>query len=218
MTKAAPDWERIEAQYRTGTLTTRQIAAEHGISHTAINKRAKAHDWTRDLSAQVRAKADALVSRALVSTEVSSQAKATEKLTVEVEAQVQARIRIAHRTDIARNRELAATLLAELQAQTGERDLIEQMREALSEGEQSQTKDRLMEAWRRVMGLPGRADTLRKLAETLRIVVAMEREALGLDKADAGGAERQLGDLEIASKLAYFVELGRKRSAEQKPG
>jgi hypothetical protein len=39
--KAAPDWERIEADYRAGLLSVREIAAAHGVSHTAIQKRAK---------------------------------------------------------------------------------------------------------------------------------------------------------------------------------
>ena len=44
---AAPDWERIELDYRAGVKTLRQIADEHGISHGAINKRAKRDGWER---------------------------------------------------------------------------------------------------------------------------------------------------------------------------
>lgn len=51
------DWERIELDYRAGIKTLRQIADEHGISHVAINKRAKRDDWTRDLSARTKANA-----------------------------------------------------------------------------------------------------------------------------------------------------------------
>ena len=54
--KAAPapakavDWERIELDYRAGIKTLRQIADENGITHGAINKRAKRDGWERDLS------------------------------------------------------------------------------------------------------------------------------------------------------------------------
>lgn len=51
--KAAPDWERIEADYRAGIKTLRQIADDHGITHGAINKRAKRDGWSRDLSARL---------------------------------------------------------------------------------------------------------------------------------------------------------------------
>lgn len=57
--KPPPDWERIEIDFRAGVLSTREIAQAHGISHTAINKRAKAYGWDRDLSAKIKAKADA---------------------------------------------------------------------------------------------------------------------------------------------------------------
>ena len=39
--KPAPDWEKIEADYRAGIKTLRQIAGEHGVTHGAINKRAQ---------------------------------------------------------------------------------------------------------------------------------------------------------------------------------
>ena len=74
--KAAPaDWERIELDYRAGVKTLRQIADEHGITHGAINKRAKRDGWERDLSDKIQRKPDALVSKAAVSTEVSKAAK-----------------------------------------------------------------------------------------------------------------------------------------------
>ena len=50
--KPAPDWEKIEADYRAGIKTLRQIAGEHGVTHGAINKRAKRDGWSRaDLAA-----------------------------------------------------------------------------------------------------------------------------------------------------------------------
>jgi DNA-binding MurR/RpiR family transcriptional regulator len=66
------DWEAIEKQYRAGVLTVREIARQGGVSHTAINKRAKDSGWPRDLTAKVRE----AVSTGLVSTEVSSTADA----------------------------------------------------------------------------------------------------------------------------------------------
>ncbi|MCA7082044.1 hypothetical protein KZ686_17675 [Cupriavidus cauae] len=45
MTKAKDiDWVAVEATYRAGTEPVTAIAAKHCISHTAINKRAKAQD------------------------------------------------------------------------------------------------------------------------------------------------------------------------------
>ncbi|HEY4292069.1 GIY-YIG nuclease family protein [Luteibacter sp.] len=47
--KKAPDWERIEADYRAGLLSVREIAAAQGVSHVAIGKRAKRDGWERSL-------------------------------------------------------------------------------------------------------------------------------------------------------------------------
>ena len=39
--RPAIDWEKIEREYRAGQLSVVEIGRQHGISHTAINKRAK---------------------------------------------------------------------------------------------------------------------------------------------------------------------------------
>ncbi len=36
-----PDWEAIESAYRAGVMSLREIASQHGISDTAVRKRAK---------------------------------------------------------------------------------------------------------------------------------------------------------------------------------
>ena len=46
-TTDSPNWHSIELAYSAGRQSVRQIAIEHGISHTAINKRAKTHKWSR---------------------------------------------------------------------------------------------------------------------------------------------------------------------------
>lgn len=48
------DWERIEAEYRAGQLSLREIARAHGITEGAIRKKAKAGGWDRDLADKVR--------------------------------------------------------------------------------------------------------------------------------------------------------------------
>ena len=116
--KAAPDWERIEADYRAGILSTREIASAAGVSHTAINKRAKKDGWVRDLKARIQAKAEELVSRREVSKEVSSQQAATERQIIEANAERIAQVRGEHRADIQRVRALALNLLGELEGQS----------------------------------------------------------------------------------------------------
>jgi len=48
------DWEAIEREFRAGQLSVVEIGRQHGLSHTAINKRAKRDGWTRNLADKVR--------------------------------------------------------------------------------------------------------------------------------------------------------------------
>jgi thioredoxin-like negative regulator of GroEL len=41
------DWEGIERDYRAGAMSVRDIARWYSVSHTAINKKAKAEKWVR---------------------------------------------------------------------------------------------------------------------------------------------------------------------------
>ncbi|WP_456281610.1 hypothetical protein M1D55_19400 [Cupriavidus sp. JZ107] len=63
------DWVAVEAAYRAGTEPVTAIAAKHGISHTAINKRAKAQGWIRNPGTAKRALVEAHFSGAAPSAE-----------------------------------------------------------------------------------------------------------------------------------------------------
>ena len=43
-----PDWNRIEAAFRAGSMSLRQIGAAHGISEGTIRARAKKAGWVRE--------------------------------------------------------------------------------------------------------------------------------------------------------------------------
>lgn len=77
------DWELIEAEYRAGVKSMQEIADEHGISKGAIGNKAKKFDWVRDLSAKVKAKAEALVNESLMNESVNTKRKFTEKEVIE---------------------------------------------------------------------------------------------------------------------------------------
>ena len=100
MTTKQPDWEAIERAYRAGLLSVREIATSCGVSHTAIQKRAKANGWERDLKAKIKAKADSLVAKREVATQVASKSVETEREIIEVNAEVIANIRMGQRGDI----------------------------------------------------------------------------------------------------------------------
>ncbi len=184
--KKPADWERIELDYRAGIKTLRQIADEHGITHGAINKRAKRDGWERDLSEKIQAKADALVSKAAVSSEVSTDTRIREKAVIDANAQAVADVRLGHRKDIQRARTLTNALLDELQLQT-DRDTLINLQEVgeLLRSPDDNGMDKLNDLYQKVITLPERSKTMKTLAESLQKLVDMERTAFGMDAKDA---------------------------------
>lgn len=199
--RAAPDWEQIELDYRAGIKTLRQIAAEHGISHGAINKRAKREGWERDLKAKIQSKADSLVSKAAVSRPVSTETSVSEREVVEANASAVAQVRLAHRRDISRTRNITMALLEELEHQTGAETvaMLEQLGEMLRQ-EDDKGVDRLNDLYQKVISLPGRAKTMKDLGESLRVLVTLERQAFGLDDKDNAPADGLTSLLHSISK------------------
>lgn len=161
--KAAPDWERIELDYRAGIKSLRQIADDHGISEGAVRKRAKRDDWTRDLSGRIQDKAEQLVRKEAVRSLVRTDGAITERVLVEANAKAAADIRLSHRRDIARAKGVANGLLDELE-----------------DGAQ-------------MYELDARVKMAKTLAETLRITVDMERQAFGMDAKGADSSPGSAG-------------------------
>jgi uncharacterized membrane protein YheB (UPF0754 family) len=195
--KAAPDWERIEADYRAGLLSVREIAVAHGVSHVGIAKRAKRDGWTRDLSKRIQDKAEQLVTTRTVTNELPEERAVTDRAIVEANAEVIANIRLAHRKDISRSRTLAMALLAELEQQTGSIDLFEQLGELLRSPDDKGI-DKLNDLYQKVISTPGRIDGMKKLAETLKNLIGLEREAYGLKTGEDGGGE------DVPTSLDHF--------------
>lgn len=180
--KKPVDWERIENEYRAGLLSVREIAANHGVSHVAIGKRAKRDSWERDLNARIRAKADALVTSATVTREVTAERAVTDRAIIEANAEVIANVRLAHRKDIGRARTLAMDLLNELEIQTTHRELIDKLGEMLSSGD-SGISDKMLNAYHAITSLPGRTKTMKDLGDTLHKLIGLEREAYNIGDA-----------------------------------
>lgn len=183
--KKQPDWERIEADYRAGILSLREIASDQNISEGAIRKRAKRDNWARDLSEKVRSRAEELVRKAEVRSEVRTETRIDERVLIEAGAEAIAAVKLAHRADIRRYRYLVNQLLSELEEQTGNLDDFHKLSELLADPEAE--RDRLDDVYRKVISLPSRTKTMKDLADTLKTLIALERESYNI--ADAQKVE-----------------------------
>ncbi|MGL0761246.1 hypothetical protein ACJO73_07165 [Citrobacter freundii] len=176
---ATPDWEAIESAYRAGVLSLREIASQHGISDTAIRKRAKKEEWTRDLAAKVKAKADDLVRKREVRAKVRSENQISERELVEATAEAIANVRMEHRGDIKRARELANLLFSELSAECADVEALHKLGELmLSPDEKGQ--DKLNDLYHKIISMPQRVKSMKDLSDTLKTLIGLEREAYSI--------------------------------------
>ena len=203
--KKAPDWERIEADFRAGLLSLREIAAANpGVNHVAIDRRAKKLGWTRDLGQKIKAKADDLVTRRTVTADVTAKQPVSEREIIDAGAEAIARVRLSHRTDIGRSRALVMALLAELDVQTGSVDLYRELGELMFKPDDKGV-DKLNDLYRKIISLSGRVDNAKKLSEALKNLIGLEREAYGLKSA----ASESGGDAETVDIPANAIEASR---------
>ena len=185
--KPAVDWEGIERDYRAGLLTLRQIGEQHGVTHGAINKRAKRDGWDRDLSAKIKAKAESLVSKQAVSKEVSKERKVSEQAIIEANAQAITNVILSHRTGIGRLRAIAESLMVKLE---------------LPESE---------------IKFPDQVASVKSLSETLKNLIGLERQAFNVDQAGTpkeGIDTDEVPVLEVARRI-LFLMAGANKSLEK---
>lgn len=153
------DYGRIETGWREGIKSVPQLAAEYTdetgqtITQAAIRKHFVKLGIPRDLSAKIKAKADAMVSAATVSGSVSVDGNETlpaEAAIIASAATTSANVQLSHRADIRKLRERVQGYETELDACQDD--------------------------------LGKRVTILKNLVDTQCRLIAAEREAFGMDK------------------------------------
>ena len=185
------DWDALEPHYRAGIRTLRDLSVAYGPSPATIVKHANKHKWTRNLKAKIQARADALVNADAVNKAgkqiQSKSAKAAEALVVEVEGTVQSRIRLEQRHDIGRGRNLVMVMLSELESMTQSPMLLKDLQACLAQCQAGEdiphavlTKADILLG--QALTLDSRAGVLKSLTDSLGRLVALEREAYGINR------------------------------------
>jgi len=139
MTTKQPDWEAIERAYRAGALSLRTIAAEHGVAHNTIMKRAGKEGWQRDLTSKVRTAVKDKVTRAVtVSGDQSS--VVTDAQIIDIASTQGADVVLAHMSGLARWRAITEKLCLALQGIEVTEDNIGDFSRSLNAGVDAQLK------------------------------------------------------------------------------
>lgn len=189
-----PDWEAIESAYRAGVMSIREIASQYEITHQAISKRAKKEGWERDLKAKVKARAENLVAKREVASLVATEKAISERQLIEANAEVIANVRMEHRGDIRRARELTNNLFDELSAECADVAALSKLGELMFSPDDN-GRDKLNEIYNSIISLPERVKSVKALSETLKNLVGLERQAYGLDEVQPNKTASQLSEL-----------------------
>ena len=117
--------------------------------------------------------------RAMVNSMVNTERQVSDKTLIEVAAATQTSIILEHRRVIGRIRVIFMSLLAELEALTSHKRLFEELGEVMKNGDLDQ--DRRNELYNRVIELPMRIASMKKLVEIVKTLIGLERETFGID-------------------------------------
>lgn len=201
------DWDAIEPQWRAGIKTKLQMSEEFGVSRAAMDKHFAKLGIDRDLTEKIRAKAEALVTQAQVTREVTAESVATERDIVDANATMQADAVLGQRKDISRSRGVVKKLFAELETQLDCADDFAKLGDLMASPDDNGT-DKLNELYRKVMSLPSRVDSAKKLADALRVLIELERKVLRI-KDDTGleDAAKKFGDGVAMSAMEAYSRM-----------
>lgn len=189
------NWVRIEAEYRSGIYSDRQIGGKHGISHTAVQKRAKKEGWTRDLAPRIALKRDQKLAQQAAHEKAAS---TTGEAMSEAVADVQVFIINKHRKASDRFQRVLGKMLKELEF-TG--DHIAELKDALpklAEENNSVDKTAIRKAFNDLASLPTRTTSIHKLTTSLAALVDIERRSHGIEdkqKSEEKSYEERLKEL-----------------------
>ncbi|RUR26833.1 hypothetical protein ELY33_17140 [Vreelandella andesensis] len=139
MTKK-PDWEAIESAFRAGSLSIRNIADQHGVSDTAIRKRATKHGWQRDLTEQVQKAARDKLVRKKVREAGSQEQLRTDAEIIEEASTEAASVVLRHRAGLAQWRSISDKLCAALAEMDVNEDNHDKFSRSLNAGVDAQLK------------------------------------------------------------------------------
>jgi hypothetical protein len=167
------DWAWAQSAYQSGIMSIGDIAKELGESIGKLTAYAQRNGWVRDPAGPTRAK---LERQAVLAEQALVEQKKIERIT----AYQQAAVLRDHRADIQHARRLAQTLLAELTEISLNVALFDELGDALR-SEDDRGRDKLNDMYRKVLKLPERSATLASLAQTLKVLIMLERQAFDIE-------------------------------------
>lgn len=174
------DWELMRHDWVAGVKSVLQLSKEYDVSRAAILKHWDNEGIERNLASEIKAKADLLVTQSLVTPQVTQEMRVTKKQIVDANAQNNAAIQIGERKDVTKARTVVMSLLDELDSQVANKELYEKLGEMLFSPD-AKGIDKLNEIYSKVISFGGRVDGMKKLSDSLKVLIDLERRVYKID-------------------------------------
>lgn len=173
--EAAENYDYARRQYEAGVKSAKQIADEIGVSTVRLLRRASIEGWMRDPHAKTALAAELKATKQQLQ---DQQLERAERINVEMQAQVLVR----HRTDINDIKVVVKKLLTELRMMTEADGSLEDVAAELAacEGLTAKRQELLQKVYDKVLALPARVDVAKKLTDTFKTLLQLERQAYGI--------------------------------------
>lgn len=179
--RPAVDWEAMEPDWRAGIKSPNQLAKEYGVSRPAILKHWEKEGVERDLSEKIKAKTDSLVTHATVTPLVTPETKASEKKVIEVTATMLAEKILGQRADVTKARTIVQKLWDMVDAELNHPDELKKLGAMLAAPDEF-GNDKLNDMYFAALGLPQQVKNVKLLADSLKVLIELERKVLRLDE------------------------------------
>lgn len=198
------------ADFSTGTFTDGELARKHGVSREQIGRRRSSDRrkdpdaWPKVSQAIVREVTQAKVSQIVNEAVTARSDKFTE--VVLAAAEVNKQVIMGHRQDAANLRQLVGRLTNEIALSNllaGEMELLAQI--VAGSGAEPADEAKARVTVMKALGMGQRVSSLKALSESLKNLIAIEREAYNIAPND--GKPKDAADLsedELSRKLAKF--------------
>ena len=193
---SAVDWKEVQREWEGG-VPTKDLAYKYKCTSMAIAMTARKRGWGRDPVKLKEAKEiKKLAFKKAVGDHLGMLPAEMEDMIDSArdldDADLQASVVYLHRKHISQYRDLADTLFDELRSTCEDKDLFRKVAEiATSEKVDEEAVKNLNKVMEKMASLPSRVKALKELAETSKIIVAIERESFGMRPIDYDDSARK---------------------------
>lgn len=184
----------IEDEYRAGVVPISVLAKRIGVSRAAVGKYFTSRGILRNLKDQIRTAAEQKAARALLIRDVADKPLSDDEI-VDAVSDVVMAITMKQRERINRYVALSEELYREQLEQTINIDDLRRLGD-LMENPDEKGMDRLNEIYKKIIATPTRVDSFRKLTESFKTLIGIERQAYNISDNANGDSDKNVESIE----------------------